>query len=220
MHLNCAYWSSETRESAGATIVSVSAAIKRGRKTSCAHCGKWGATIGCTTHRCKRSFHFGCAAAANAVLLADKRLYCEEHRTTKQATKGAVWDPQTKVMRPMLVQPSKRWSAEFGFPMAPSSWIRCGALTVLSSGCRPATPGAPPVGFVAYRTHWSTVHKGRFCGYRLSVHATPTPLPLPSANPDGGMCLADAAAADGVTEGPITSKPNHEVSAPTHLMCS
>ena len=74
VHLNCAYWSSETRES-GRHDRPASATPRQ--EDELRDCGKWGATIGCTTHRCKRSFHFGCAAAANAVLLADKRLYCE-----------------------------------------------------------------------------------------------------------------------------------------------
>mgnify|MGYP002052601098 CR=1 FL=1 len=89
-------------ESSESTILSVATAVTRGRKTACAHCGKLGATLGCSTHRCKRSYHYGCVPAAGAVLLSDKRLYCGEHRQTKQASKGAVWDPQTRVPRPLL----------------------------------------------------------------------------------------------------------------------
>ena len=196
VHLNCAYWSSETKEAAEATITGVGGAIKRGRRVECTHCGKAGATLLCNMHRCKRTYHFGCAASADTVLLADKRLYCPEHRTTKQATKGAVWDPATRIARQLLVQPPKR-HADQGATLRHvprAHWIRGGALTILRCGEAPSTPGAPPPGFVAHRVHWSNVRPGETCGYLLSVIAEPVDDAARAGDAPGAAAAAEAEA--------------------------
>ena len=84
VHLNCALWSSEVYESVGGELLCVTSALQRAKKTACAHCGQMGATVGCNVHRCPKSYHFGCAFEAGALLLQDKRLFCNEHRECKQ----------------------------------------------------------------------------------------------------------------------------------------
>jgi hypothetical protein len=109
-------------------------------------------------------------------MFSDKRIYCTEHKTTKQATRGAIWDPQTKVSRPLLIQPPKRYQERAAtlYDVPHGQWIRAGALTVLRCGEAPSVAGAPPPGFVAHRNHWSNVRRGETCGYLLSVVAVPT----------------------------------------------
>jgi hypothetical protein len=169
VHLNCAYWSSDTHETPSGAIVSVPSAVKRARKLPCAKCGKPGASLGCNTGRCQHSYHFACAVTSDVQLMIDKRLYCPEHKHTKQAMKGAVWDAHTPIARPLTIQPSKRFSAATGFTLPPAHWIRVGALTVVSCGTPPPKRSEPPEGFLAFRTHWSAVHSGRRCGYMLAV---------------------------------------------------
>ena len=177
VHLNCAYWSSETHENAAdGTIVAVPGAVKRAKRLDCSHCGKPGASIGCCTHRCKHTYHFECAIAANCQMMVDKRLYCEEHKSTKQAMKGAVWDAQTPISRPLTIQQSKKYNPANSFALPPELWIRSGALTIMSCGVPPSNRGEAPDGFLAYRTHWSAVHSGKKCGYRLAIRDT-TPQP-------------------------------------------
>ena len=176
VHLSCAYWSEGTHETAEATIAGVPGLLRRAKKVECDLCGLPGASVACSTHRCRRTYHFACASKAGAVMFSDKRIYCTEHKTTKQATRGAIWDPQTKVNRPLLIQPPKRYQERAAtlYDVPYGQWIRAGALTVLRCGEAPSVVGAPPPGFVAHRTHWSNVRRGETCGYLLSVVAVET----------------------------------------------
>lgn len=169
-HLNCLSWSSEVAETAAGELTNVRATLQRARKLACAHCGELGASIGCHVHRCKRSFHYQCLPPSGARMLTDKRVYCAEHRDVKAATKGTVVDADAPVDRPLCVQLRKR-NAVADMPLPAGQWFRAGALTVLSPGERPPKPGDPPAGYVAWRSHWSTVHAHRSCGYELSILA-------------------------------------------------
>ena len=51
VHLNCAYWSSETIETEESAVTKVATAVKRARKMPCAHCGLPGASLGCCLGR-------------------------------------------------------------------------------------------------------------------------------------------------------------------------
>ena len=67
--------------------------------------------MGCNLHKCKRLYHFACARKAGALLLHDRRLYCPEHRTHKQAqAKGCVpvLRGEEPLRRGLRAQPSKR----------------------------------------------------------------------------------------------------------------
>jgi hypothetical protein len=101
-------------------------------------------------------------------MLSDKRVYCAEHCGVKAAGKGTVVGPEALVDRPLCVQNRKRTPVADA-PLPAGQWLRAGALTVLCPGRRPAKPGDPPAGYAAWRTHRSTVHAHRSCGYELSV---------------------------------------------------
>ena len=165
-HVNCLAWSSEVVETVAGDLTKVHSMLQRTRKIGCAHCGQPGASIGCNVHRCKRSFHLPCLGPAGALVLADRRVYCEDHRSVKAAARGSALHELPLADRRMRVQPSKRSSPE-DWPHG--HWLRVGALTVLHRGERPQKPGDPPAGSVARRRHWSTLREEESCWYELRI---------------------------------------------------
>ena len=187
VHLHCVFWSSEVVEQpptksarwqAGepTELTRLQHSLQRARKALCAGCGQPGASMGCNLHKCKRLYHFACARKAGALLLQDRRLYCSEHRTHKQAqAKGCVPVPRGEepLRRGLRAQPSKRHQLESNPALQPEQWLRVGALTVLRVGASTAA-AEPPVGFLAWRRHWSTRRPGEQCGYQLEVRPATT----------------------------------------------
>jgi len=176
VHLHCAFWSSEVveqpakRAAEPAELTRLQQTLKSARKALCAGCGQPGASMGCNLHKCKRLYHFACAREAGGLLLQDRRLYCFEHRTHKQAqAKGCVPVPRGEPLRRGLrAQPSKRHQLEANPTLQPEQWLRVGALTVLRAGVSTAA-AEPPVGLLAWRRHWSTRRPGEQCGYQLEI---------------------------------------------------
>ena len=187
VHLHCAFWSSEIIEQPPAKragepteLTRLQHSLQRARKALCAGCGQPGASMGCNLHKCKRLYHFACARKAGALLLQDRRLYCPEHRTHKQAqAKGCVpvLRGEEPLRRGLRAQPSKRHQLESNPALQPEQWLRVGALTVLRVGAS-AAASEPPVGFLAWRRHWSTRRPGEQCGYQLEI--------LPATTGGGG----------------------------------
>lgn len=169
VHLNCLSWSSESLETIAGELTKAHATLQRSRKLQCAHCGEMGASIGCHVFRCKRSFHYPCLSPSGALMLADKRVYCEEHRGVKAALRGIIIAEDAPVDRPVSVL--RKRTPVGDLPMPSGQWLRVGALTVINPGRSPARPGDPPVGYIAWRRHWSTVHEHQTCGYELSICA-------------------------------------------------
>ena len=189
VHLHCAFWSSEVIEQPPAKragepteLTRLQHSLQRARKALCAGCGQPGASMGCNLHKCKRLYHFACARKAGALLLQDRRLYCSEHRTHKQAqAKGCVpvLRGQEPLRRGLRAQPSKRHQLESNPALQPEQWLRVGALTVLRAGASTAA-AEPPVGILAWRRHWSTRRPGEQCGYQLEI------LPATTGGSGGG----------------------------------
>ena len=65
VHRTCAEWSPEVFWE-GDELRNLGAAVRRGRRMTCAHCGGKGATLGCHVAACPRSYHYACARAGNA----------------------------------------------------------------------------------------------------------------------------------------------------------
>ena len=89
VHVSCALWAPEVfYEEAGRAWVSLPEAIGRGRQIKCAHCRQWGATIGCASRACQRSYHYHCAvelAAEGRAVMDHEGLQLRCHRH------AAVW---------------------------------------------------------------------------------------------------------------------------------
>lgn len=95
-HQNCLLYSSGLfcRESPqfddlfGFSARDVLSEKQRGRKLSCSKCKKKGATVGCETKRCQKSYHYPCAVQAGAQTVEDKenglyKLYCLRCKKSK-----------------------------------------------------------------------------------------------------------------------------------------
>lgn len=82
VHENCARFSPEVGEDDGLWF-NVMSAVKRGRKIVCESCDQKGATIGCCSPDCDKSFHFLCAAVETEwdFALMGKAYMCTKHRT-------------------------------------------------------------------------------------------------------------------------------------------
>ena len=85
-HSKCGLWSSETIETGSGVLRYIRNAIKRAKArngtSTCSLCNGIGATIGCCSSHCKRSYHVHCAKKANLWSstnnVADET-YCFEH---------------------------------------------------------------------------------------------------------------------------------------------
>ena len=77
-HVNCMLWSSEVFEKEPGVLHGVPAALRRARRTFCAHCQMPGASIGCNAKKCTNTYHFACARAAGVLhgLDAASSTYC------------------------------------------------------------------------------------------------------------------------------------------------
>jgi hypothetical protein len=81
-HAQCLLWTSEVYERADGSLVNALGAIRRCKRTACAHCGALGASVGCDVKRCPRIFHLACAAHAGCALRpASLALLCAEHKS-------------------------------------------------------------------------------------------------------------------------------------------
>nr|XP_053637855.1 uncharacterized protein LOC128692643 isoform X4 [Cherax quadricarinatus]XP_053637856.1 uncharacterized protein LOC128692643 isoform X4 [Cherax quadricarinatus] len=60
--------------------------IQRGRKLTCCYCFKRGATVGCSTKKCRRTYHYLCGLEHYAIgkFANDFRSYCVDHRDYQQ----------------------------------------------------------------------------------------------------------------------------------------
>ncbi|XP_036065549.1 uncharacterized protein phf11 isoform X2 [Oryzias melastigma] len=92
-HQNCLLFSSgifcenspEYDDLFGFAVRKVLEEYKRGRRLSCCHCKKSGATAGCEIRKCKKSFHYPCAFERGAKIVEDHEkgkygIYCPDHR--------------------------------------------------------------------------------------------------------------------------------------------
>jgi hypothetical protein len=84
VHRTCAEWSPEVYWE-DEQLRNVAAAIKRGRRMACAHCGGKGATLGCLVAACNRSYHYACARAGNAQVRCGVHACCARTLTHSAA---------------------------------------------------------------------------------------------------------------------------------------
>ncbi|KAI1891323.1 hypothetical protein AGOR_G00142620 [Albula goreensis] len=80
-HLHCAAWSEGVCRGEGQSLLYVDKAIDSGSTTHCAYCKRLGASIRCCVEKCRRSYHYPCAAAATATFqdIRSRTLLCPEH---------------------------------------------------------------------------------------------------------------------------------------------
>ena len=85
-HSKCGLWSSETIETGSGVLRYIRNAIKRAKArngtSTCSLCNGIGATIGCCSSHCKRSYHVHCAKKANLWSSTNNvanETYCFEH---------------------------------------------------------------------------------------------------------------------------------------------
>ena len=81
-HINCLLWSSEVFEKEAGVLHGVPAALRRARRTFCAHCQMPGASVGCNAKKCANTYHFACARAAGVLHVLDSAsttYCCAEH---------------------------------------------------------------------------------------------------------------------------------------------
>ncbi|GLI61227.1 hypothetical protein VaNZ11_003522, partial [Volvox africanus] len=82
VHSQCALWSAEVFVIGGA-MYGVAALIRRSRGQRCAHCGRSGASLSCSSGKCGRTYHLPCAIEAGAMLAAEPySMACPLHRGT------------------------------------------------------------------------------------------------------------------------------------------
>ncbi|RVE58250.1 hypothetical protein OJAV_G00207540 [Oryzias javanicus] len=92
-HQNCLLFSSgifcesspEYDELFGFAVRNVLVEYQRGRRLTCHHCKKSGATAGCEIRKCKKSFHYPCAFERGARIVEDHEkgkygIYCPDHK--------------------------------------------------------------------------------------------------------------------------------------------
>ncbi|KAF6145542.1 hypothetical protein GIB67_037575 [Kingdonia uniflora] len=126
VHMNCVDWSPRVYYE-GERIVNLENEIVRGAKLKCSSCGLKGATLGCYSTKCRKSFHVPCAVnisdcrwdAVNYHVLcpthASLRLPGEKYRSKKKPTRP----PSTKKSN----QKSERvWAASPGIA---NNWVLC-----------------------------------------------------------------------------------------------
>ncbi|CAL1288137.1 unnamed protein product [Larinioides sclopetarius] len=80
IHVNCAMWSAEVFQQQDGSLRNVHPAISRGRLMHCEFCNQLGATVGCCVRGCPANYHFYCARKDEAILQADKKVFCALHR--------------------------------------------------------------------------------------------------------------------------------------------
>ncbi|KAF8774197.1 Histone-lysine N-methyltransferase 2A like protein [Argiope bruennichi] len=80
IHVNCAIWSAEVFQQQDGSLRNVHPAISRGRLMHCEFCNQLGATVGCCVRGCPANYHFYCARKDEAILQADKKVFCALHR--------------------------------------------------------------------------------------------------------------------------------------------
>ncbi|XP_068123242.1 PHD finger protein 11 isoform X4 [Hyperolius riggenbachi] len=83
LHDNCAAYSSGL---VTLDLKNVLAEIKRGKKKTCPHCKKRGATVGCEVPECRRSYHYPCVKKAKGVYVERQNtfgVYCFQHKDRK-----------------------------------------------------------------------------------------------------------------------------------------
>uniref|UniRef100_A0A674GSC3 G2/M-phase specific E3 ubiquitin protein ligase n=1 Tax=Taeniopygia guttata TaxID=59729 RepID=A0A674GSC3_TAEGU len=70
----------------GFLITDIRKEVKRAAKLKCNICKKKGASIGCVTPKCKRSYHFPCGLQRQCIFqfMEDFRSYCWEHRPVQE----------------------------------------------------------------------------------------------------------------------------------------
>ncbi|RLW10231.1 hypothetical protein DV515_00002176 [Chloebia gouldiae] len=70
----------------GFLIKDIRKEVKRAAKLKCNVCRKKGASIGCVTPKCKRSYHFPCGLERECIFqfMEDFRSYCWEHRPVQE----------------------------------------------------------------------------------------------------------------------------------------
>ncbi|XP_054717366.1 uncharacterized protein LOC129226762 [Uloborus diversus] len=85
IHVNCAVWSAEVLEQEDGSLRNVHPAIARGKLMSCEFCNQMGATVGCCVRGCPANYHFYCARKDEAMLQADRKVFCALHKDNVDA---------------------------------------------------------------------------------------------------------------------------------------
>ncbi|XP_065107764.1 uncharacterized protein phf11 isoform X2 [Paramisgurnus dabryanus] len=75
----------------GFTVDDIKKEVCRGKKLTCYHCNRRGATAGCEVKRCKRSYHYPCSREDKAEVIEDSTkgryiLFCEKHNSVPKRT--------------------------------------------------------------------------------------------------------------------------------------
>ena len=65
----------------GVTLEGLPEAVRRGRRIKCTECGQKGATIGCFTRGCRRSYHLQCACVAGCLIKVCCGRQCQPEET-------------------------------------------------------------------------------------------------------------------------------------------
>ncbi|GBL83584.1 Histone-lysine N-methyltransferase 2A [Araneus ventricosus] len=163
IHVNCAMWSAEVFQQQDGSLRNVHPAISRGRLMHCEFCNQLGATVGCCVRGCPANYHFYCARKDEAILQADKKVFCALHQESVDErvlsekdfpVKERVYVNQASIP-PKWVK--KSWEA----PMDKDSLhIVIGSLTVNKLGRLTRLSHNKnvliPVGYECTRIFWST----------------------------------------------------------------
>ncbi|PRD31053.1 UNVERIFIED_CONTAM: Kmt2a [Trichonephila clavipes] len=80
IHVNCAVWSAEVFQQPNGSLRNVYPAMSRGKLMHCEFCNQLGATVGCCVRGCPANYHFYCARKDEAVLQADRKVFCALHK--------------------------------------------------------------------------------------------------------------------------------------------
>ncbi|GIY02387.1 hypothetical protein CEXT_389481 [Caerostris extrusa] len=75
----CALWSAEVFHQVDGSLRNVYPAIS-GKLMHCEFCNQLGATVGCCVRGCPANYHFYCARKDEAILQADKKVFCALHK--------------------------------------------------------------------------------------------------------------------------------------------
>eukprot|EP00736_Rhodelphis_marinus_P006291 Rmarinus@m.8753 len=93
-HSYCVIWSSEVYTGDDGGLVNVDRALRRAPRMKCTFCSRKGATIGCWTRRCRKSYHYLCARDAGCYI--DEEEYaigCPSHPLQSLAARHRLKSP-------------------------------------------------------------------------------------------------------------------------------
>ncbi|XP_055949307.1 uncharacterized protein LOC129983733 [Argiope bruennichi] len=163
IHVNCAIWSAEVFQQQDGSLRNVHPAISRGRLMHCEFCNQLGATVGCCVRGCPANYHFYCARKDEAILQADKKVFCALHRESvdEKILSEKDFPVEERVYVNQASIPPKWVKKSWEAPMNKDSLhIVIGSLTVNKLGRLTKLSHNKnvliPVGYECTRIFWST----------------------------------------------------------------